>query len=72
MMADALLAKALPKAQPTKTKTQTIKTQRLILREARIYDLAAFHELYSNKEVMEYWYVIPEALNANRLSKNFP
>ena len=32
-----------------------IKTKRLILREARKYDLGAFHELYSNKEVMRYW-----------------
>lgn len=34
-----------------------IKTQRLVLREMRMRDLAAFHKLYSSKDVMKYWYI---------------
>lgn len=36
---------------------EPIKTKRLILREARKFDLGAMHKLYSNKEVMRFWYV---------------
>ena len=36
-------------------KTQSIKTQRFQLREARKGDLADFHEICSNCEVMRYW-----------------
>ena len=35
---------------------KVIKTQRLTLREARQFDLAAMHALYSNKVVMQFWY----------------
>ena len=41
---------------------KVIKTQRLILREARQLDLAAMFALYSNKLVMQFWYVSPQAL----------
>lgn len=34
---------------------QPIQTQRLVLRAASHFDLAAFHELHTNKEVMRWW-----------------
>lgn len=37
------------------TEPQPITTKRLILREARKFDLPALHELYTNKQVMRYW-----------------
>lgn len=36
-------------------KHESIKTQRLQLREARKGDLNDFHELFSNRDVMQYW-----------------
>lgn len=36
---------------------KVIKTKRLILREARQYDIGAMYALYSNKLVMQFWYV---------------
>lgn len=37
--------------------SNSITTKRLILREARKFDLGAMHKLYSNEEVMRFWYV---------------
>lgn len=37
------------------TKSQSIRTQHLQLREARNSDLADFHELFSSCDVMRYW-----------------
>ena len=34
-----------------------IKTPRLVLREMRMRDLAAYHKLVSGKDVMKYWYI---------------
>lgn len=62
-MTDARPPNQPTEIQPNKiqdTESQLIKTRRLILREARKFDLGAFHELYSNKDVMRYWLVIPK------------
>ena len=45
----------------------SIKTKRLILREARIFDLGAMHKLYSNEEVMRFWYVSLQISGASSL-----
>ena len=57
-VADAKIPKQSSKTKSGKTQPiepQPIKTQRLILREARMTDLGALHELYNNKDVMQYW-----------------
>ena len=41
---------------------KVIKTQRLTLREARQFDLGAMYALYSNKLVMQFWYVCLQTL----------
>ena len=50
---------------------EPIKTKRLILREARQYDLGAMHLLYSNREVMKYWYVSISVSQPQLTSKIF-
>ena len=41
---------------------KVIKTKRLSLRDARPFDIGAMHALYTNKKVMQFWYVGLQAL----------
>lgn len=36
-----------------------IKTDRLLLREARLCDLDSFHAMFGDDEVMKFWYTLP-------------
>lgn len=41
---------------PTFPEHEPIRTKRLLLRAAQESDLHSFHELFSDEDVMRYWY----------------